>query len=481
MVQTVFQVLEPGDLVWEHAWLFKNPWIQESWDDIHEDTNLEARDQKNRSLRWNAVRDVLSTLGHDGVLRLAFTGNAPNVAGDTAGQVIGDVSDQAAFIKAVLDDGSILSSLSHQLLLEGFLCAIGSQSAIELLDLLAPAYDEDVVVKLLCLSGFKKTVWNEVDQLGDTVAEKYWTSVRVLWRPSNQEDNNYVVLRLLDAGRPVAALDYAHLDLKHVKSELIQRILAELLRSQEFEGETNRLEKHSIQKAFEVLRQRDALSQAEMAKLEFLYLDLWWLDEGGIPNLERQIEKHPEIYYEAISLLYKPTESDDDCVGTDAERGLLARADKLLGMLSRIPGHDEAGAQRAEKLKAWVQKVHDLCEAEDCRSGADYHIGRLLARAPEGRDGVWPCKPVREVLEGILNKNVLEGFQIGRHNLRGFHRRAEGGAQERQLTNQYEEWAQGCDYTYPKVATALRGLAAEYEREALWHDHDAAVQRRIGY
>ncbi|MYF71650.1 MAG: hypothetical protein F4181_17565 [Proteobacteria bacterium] len=480
MAQSVFRALEPSDLVWEYAWLFKNPWIQESWDDIQDDTNLRARDQKNRSLRMNAVRDVLSTLGHDGLVRLAFTGNAPDVAGAMAGQVIDDQSSQEAFANAVLDDAPILGSQPHQSLLGGFLCAIGCQRAITLVDCLSPAHDEDVLVKLLCLSGFERAVWNKVHGLGDTVTQKYWSCVNAVWRPDNQEDINYVVLRLLDVGRPIAALDFAHLDLKHIKSELIHRILTDLSSSQEAEEETNRLEKYSIQQAFEVLRQRDALGQEEMARLEFIYLDLWWLEEGGIPNLERHIEKHPEVFCEAISLRYKPIDSDDDRVATGAERGLSTRAYKLLDMLSHIPGQDEADEERAVTLKKWVQKVQALCEKE-CRDAADYHVGKLLSRAPEGEDGVWPSEPVRKVLEDILNENVLEGFQIGRHNLRGVHERAEGGSQERELSQQYEQWAKACDYSYPKVATALRGLADDYKMDARWHDRDAAVQRRIGY
>ena len=480
MAQNLFSALKPEGLIWEYAWLFKSPWIQESWDDIHDDTSLEAGDRKNKSLRRNAICDVLSILGYDGVLRLGFTGNAPNVAGTTAGQLIDDESDQAAFAKAVLDDGPILTSLPHQSLLGGFLCAIGVQRAIRLIDLLSREHDEDVLVKLLCLSGFEKTVWNRVHQSGDTVSQKYWASVNAVWRQGNQDDIEYVVQRLLDASRPIAALDFAHLDLKHVKSELIHRILTDLSGSQETEEEINRLEKYSIQQAFEILRQRNALSQGEMAKLEFVYLDLWWHDEGGIPNLERHLENHPEVFCEAISLRYKSIDSNEDNVGADAKRGLSTKAYKLLDMLTRIPGQDEADKEHAKTLKAWVQKVQELCD-KDCRSAADYHIGKLLSRAPEGKDGVWPCEPVREVLEDILNENILKGFQIGRHNLRGFHERAEGGLQERELSKQYEEWAKACDYSYPKVATALRGLADDYKEDARWHDRDAAVQRRIGY
>ena len=59
--------------------------------------------------------------------------------------------------------------------------------------------------------------------------------------------------------------------------------------------------------------------------------------------------------------------------------------------------------------------------------------------------------------------------------------RSEGGAQERELAAQYEKWAKACDYAYPKVATALRGIASAYESEARWHDQESAVQRRLGY
>ena len=59
--------------------------------------------------------------------------------------------------------------------------------------------------------------------------------------------------------------------------------------------------------------------------------------------------------------------------------------------------------------------------------------------------------------------------------------RGEGGAQERELAAQYEQWANACGYAYPRVATALRGIASAYESEARWHDQESAVQRRLGY
>ena len=112
----------------------------------------------------------------------------------------------------------------------------------------------------------------------------------------------------------------------------------------------------------------------------------------------------------------------------------------------------------------------------------DQQIGQLLSHAPTGDDGVWPCLPVRETLETVLNEDIRIGFTIGRRNSRGVHwRSSEGGAQERDLAAQYEEWARACDYAYPQVASALREISGTYEDEARWHDNRSAVQRRIGY
>ena len=231
-----------------------------------------------------------------------------------------------------------------------------------------------------------------------------------------------------------------------------------------------------------MLNERGALCQAEIARLEFLYIDLFWLDDGGIPNLEKEIESNPDLFYQALALAYR-REGDDGAKQepTQAERHAAQKAYKLLDTLTRIPGYEEDGNLRTDILMGWIGKVQELCRANNRQYAGDHHIGQLLANAPEGEDRVWPCQPVREVLEGVLNADIEQGFVLGQRNSRGAQLRGNGGSQERELAYQCKVWAKACEYSTPKVAKMLRQLASHYESEARWWDQDAAVQRRLGY
>ena len=50
----------------------------------------------------------------------------------------------------------------------------------------------------------------------------------------------------------------------------------------------------------------------------------------------------------------------------------------------------------------------------------DHAIGELLAKSSIGADGIWPCEPIRQALEGDLGtKDIADGMGIGLYNLRG--------------------------------------------------------------
>ena len=481
LAESAIETLEPEDLIWKYAWLFRSRWVEEAWNNVENDTGLAAEDKYVRNRRLNAMREIVREFGQSGVLRLAFTGQGADVAGEFAAKAIEDNRQRLELAQLVLADDDVLTSDRHQWLLGGLLRGVGSLCALQLIDSLWPEWGENVCTRLLCLCDFDRPVWTKVEESGDFVSKQYWTQVNPLWRQHDEEDINYVVLRLLEFRRAVTALDFAHLDWGRVESVLIRRILTETPSADEAEFGRGHLDQYSIEQAIKVLDERDALSQYEIAQLEFLYIEMFWPDTGKMPNLEREIEANPELYCEAVALAYRPDHSATEPELSDKDRVLAGRARKLLGVLSRIPGHDDHGNLNTEKLEAWVRRARELCHASGHRSTGDYQIGEMLSNAPVGKDGIWPCVPVREVLDNVLNDNIEEGFQIGRRNARGVHARAEGGAQERELAAQYEKWAKACDYSFPRVAAALRGLAEGYLREARWEDQEAAVQRRLGY
>ena len=67
------------------------------------------------------------------------------------------------------------------------------------------------------------------------------------------------------------------------------------------------------------------MSRAELARLELQYLDLFWFDEDGVPNLEREVEARPDLFCEAVALVYRSEEDDDNGLPTEDQRNAAGR------------------------------------------------------------------------------------------------------------------------------------------------------------
>jgi hypothetical protein len=155
-------------------------------------------------------------------------------------------------------------------------------------------------------------------------------------------------------------------------------------------------------------------------------------------------------------------------------------AHHLLDQVKKIPGTDENGRIDVAALGAWLADVRRLCHEYARADIGDHCLGQLLAKAPVGENGIWPCEAVCEAMEEIASSEIGKGFQIGVYNSRGVYR-GEGGEQERELATKYRAWAERLQYDYPYVGEVLEGIAASYEREARWHDSVAKISRRLRY
>jgi hypothetical protein len=111
---------------------------------------------------------------------------------------------------------------------------------------------------------------------------------------------------------------------------------------------------------------------------------------------------------------------------------------------------------------------------------ADVCIGKVLSSAPAGKDGVWPCEPVCDVMEDVQSERMADGARTGVYNARGAHYRGEGGDEERQLAEKYRKWGQVLQVSHPFVASKLLlGLARTYDHDASREDTEAGIRRRL--
>jgi hypothetical protein len=67
----------------------------------------------------------------------------------------------------------------------------------------------------------------------------------------------------------------------------------------------------------------------------------------------------------------------------------------------RLRFRDDLGELQADRLAKWIATVRQASAELSRADMADVCIGKMLANAPVGKDGVWPCEPVRQVMEDI--------------------------------------------------------------------------------
>jgi addiction module HigA family antidote len=493
--KAAYQALEPSDLLNKHAWLFRDTWIEESADEIEDIERIDysAREERIRKLRADALREVLEQRGLSAILELAQRGKAAWVIGVVAASAVLSETEVQELIRLAL--GPVLAGAenahAYRNLIGGALRSfIQDDSKLDaVIKGVAASLTEDSIVPLLVLAPYRRKSWEIVRTLSEAAQTKYWSSVSPDWIHDSDSENNESVELLLKANRPRAAFSCIHYE----PGKLDARVLFNLMSAMAQDGEDQPghylLDHYHVEAAFKHLNDGAALTLEEMAGLEFAYIEVlarpWDTRDGyGIPNLERYIEAHPELFAQAVAWTYKrndgapdPAESEvpPDRVKTLAERGY-----KLLDAFDRIPGHNDLGELEAERLAKWIATVRQQCAEAGRAEIADKCIGKVLSHAAVGKDGVWPCEAVRDVMEEVQSEPMMNGAHMGVYNSRGVHVRGEGGDQERDLADKYRRWGSALQISHPFVASRLlMALANTYDHEASREDTAAMIRRRL--
>lgn len=347
------------------------------------------------------------------------------------------------------------------------------------------------MVRLLVLAPFGKNTWGLVDALGEAAQAKYWSEVAPDWIHNWDAENNDGVERLLKARRPRAVFSCIRFHQGKLDAQVLFRLLSAMAEGGNDQPGHYMIDQHNIAESFKHVNSSPALTLDQKAGLEFAYIDVlarpWDRRHNyGIPNLERYVEAYPELFVQAIAWSYKrsdgatdPTEFQvsPERVQTMAERGY-----KLLEAIKRIPGHNDLSELKTNRLAKWIATVRQSCAELDRTDVADICIGKMLSCAPVGEDGVWPCEPVRDVLEDVRSESMLSGVHNGVYNSRGVHSRGvgEGGGQERDLAEKYRNWGQALQVSHPFVSSKLlMGLANTYDHEASQVDTEVRIRRRL--
>lgn len=481
-----YDSLRPNDPVIRHGWLFADHWVQESADEIEEeDFDYQKREERIDRLRREAMTEIWTERSFEGVKELLINSGAEGTVGRYVTSCITSVDPRVNFIRHCLSlDGDLQSKAEW--CLQGFLLAIGNDSRDEVLLAVAGELPAKDLKRLFVCAPFQASTWRLLDDFGEDIRAGYWKDVFPSWGRHTPAELTELIDSLLEARRPRAAFHAAHMNFKDIETSRLKRLLRDIATVNAEPAGHLKLDSHYISKALDSLEGRAGVTRDEMAQFEFLFIEALGNSKHGIPNLEKQIAQAPALFVQALALGYKRSDEGEDPpewrIENPEQRAAVATAaHRLLNQMKKIPGTDENGQIKATALAEWLAEVRRLCREYGRADIGDHFIGQLLANAPEGDNGIWPCEEVCEAMEEIASPEIGRGFCIGIRNSRGAHWRGEGGAQERELAAKYRARAERLHFDYPYVGGVIDEIAASYEEEAGWHDSEAKVNQRLRF
>lgn len=492
--KAAFAALEPADVLNKYGWLFRDSWVDESADEVEdiEKIDFQEREERIRKQRLEALREIHQQRGIDGLLKLSERGKAAWVIGGLAADTVLEQHETQVLLKLALKPISAGSEMTHafKALISGAMHAIRSAEKREaILKAMQKELSEESFVRLIILAPYRQQSWKIVDSLKREFQEEYWRDVAPDWIHDSKSENNESVERLLAAGRPRAAFSCIRFKPDDLDVIVLFRLLTEMAKGGNDKPGHYQLEHYNIEQAFKLINASSLLTLDQKAGLEFAYLEVlarpWERRESyGIPNLERYIETHPELFVQAVAWTFKrkdgAADPEDFQVPADRIQDMAERGYKLLEAIERIPGHNDLDELETARLGKWIDTVRQATADIGRSDIADECIGKVLSHAPLGKDGVWPCECVRDVMEEIQSDGIMRGAHMGVYNSRGVHWRGEGGNQERELAAKYRNWGQALQISHPFVTSKLlMDLAKTYEHEAGQHDIEAGIRARL--
>lgn len=464
LLQDLQEKLAPLDPVQRIRWLFDDhlPDLPElTTEDFAGGAYMEAVDKR----RANEIQELIKQAGFDGVLELAKEAQYPWFVGvavaDSGAEEIGQVlldhldSDNARLVSAAAG-WATRRGANDWPWVEGVATSFAGRPV--------------AVARLLLASEDLLAAWHFAER-DAAVDAAYWAEFSPYGRGGAFALAEEASQKLLAHDRPRTALMLMNLYAGSVEIDrnLVMEGLERLLRLPEDHPDQFRVDGHEIERLLDYIR-AGKVEEERLGLLEWHLRPALRFDAHS-PVLERKLARDPAFFVEVLSMAFNPSSGEPD---RDIPPHTSMNAYRLLDDWQVVPGTDETGILVAAKLDEWIDKALVLlAEADRLGIGLD-QVGKILAKATGDPDDTWPPVPVRDVIERLSSSELDDGFRVQIHNSRGVTSRglAEGGEQERKLSERYSGLSTAVRDGWPRTAAILRSVAESYATEAQHHDQN---------
>lgn len=471
----IYDALAPSDPVKAYAWLF-SPEVSRlgaglpNPEPISLGNTTEGRQANERLLeeeRQKAVRQAYEHGKNAAILGIAEEVDYTERLGLTVGLAL---DNESAFDLALPGLGSPAERV--RLLARGVLQAMFRQNGWAPLEQALAVVKQrgsmpDALANVYRAAPFDASTWKRLALEEQVVQGDYWKSVDIPLAMIRMDiaHFSFAVDQLIAANRAADVVEPAAMR-ENVPASTIVKVLEHAPIA----------DSHEIALLLEKLDASNEVSDETIARLEVPYLDALHYGNRKM-KIHEQVIKSPRVFAYLISCCFKRSDGQiEDDVDDQTRMNRAQNACAILSGLRGVPGMTADGDLDAEALETWVSEARRLCTERDRAVIGDKQIGQLLANAPTGADGIWPCEPVRDLLDKIASPHVGVGFTIGKRSLRGVTRRGvfDGGAQETSIAARFLEDAQSIAARWPVPGALLRDIAASYDSESQGLDDNAA-------
>jgi hypothetical protein len=458
-IAEVAEALKPSTPELVHRRLFR----QAEFELIEEKGDYAEQWQELANRRAKAIENVLNTSGIEGVLGFAGSTTDTQQVGLALGLVATDEHD-----KVVLPTFLRHQQKRMQDLASGYIWSRFTKNGwpwVEKTNMAKWSVEDKSA--FLALLPFDPKTWQMATSLLGGEETLYWQKADA--RPYQlKETLPLAVEHLLKYGRPRAAIQCLYWMI-HEKMQLpVPNVFRALMDNLTSDEPAYSMDQHACADLIKWLQNNAEPESNILFQIEWSYLPLLDRLHGLAPRtLERRLAEDPGFFCEVVQLVFlsvkenKPKEE----ISEDRKR-IATNAYDLLQKWKTPPGTTHDGSFEGPVLITWLDEAKRLSEASGHLRVALDQVGRVLAHSPTDPSGLWIHKAAAEVLNDKDHELMRSAFTAELFNQRGVHGWS-AGEKERTLAAGYRQKAEAVEKEgYFRLASALRNLAASYERHA---------------
>lgn len=479
-----YKKLQSTDIYQKHMWLFSRGTVDISSEDKNsENWNYEDQEKKLLQLRIEALSEIASCHGLEGILHFA------KIAGNE--NVIGFAAIKKAIKSEEVEDFFIycLKNQEYLELARGALFNFNDDQKCSLFKRITPKIEETLAVDLLLLFPYRKKTWNLLDSLSDKASDRYWKNVPSFTFLDTQEEALESIHKLLTAKRAKAAFLSVQYQLKKIDPKVLLKIMRALLEEQIGASNDSPLEQYYVVEAIRLISSDSTIPLEERALLEFQYIEVLtqlprWQSESQLPCLDHYVWNRPEVFVEAVVGVFRRKNGEEDppeIMQRYKKQNLEKQYFLLLEHLHGVPEKNNAPMKlQYQYLIQWISTIREQSRMLDRIAVADKVLGELLASALLYQSSDTK-KMVLNIMEEIQSDDISAGVRMGLFNSRGVYSREPGGVQEKELARRYKSQGELIKDSHPFVADSVyMTLSREYQKDAVWEAERDKIEDRIG-